>query len=239
LDRTELTLIRDPRRQRIQAGARALDLKAPEQLRRLLANTPRKSPERPQILRRVAEAYVEIALDLERRPQLYGQLGCVSDQVRLARSNAVRDYEALLAEYPDDARADEVLYYIAFDYELLGGADLAAATYARLLSRFPKSAWATAARVALAEAELLRAAPQHDWKHALGAYRAALRSQSRNCAPSCIQSLAIFRRAELEWLLGRRRESLDTALQLAARCAHCGLTSRLRKNAARLGTRGS
>ena len=51
---------RDTRKTRLQARARALLITEIQGLERLFARTPKKSGDRPQLVRRLAEAYVEL-----------------------------------------------------------------------------------------------------------------------------------------------------------------------------------
>ena len=51
---------RDSRKNRLQARSRALLITEIQGLERLYRSTPKKSPDRPQLIRRLAEGYVEL-----------------------------------------------------------------------------------------------------------------------------------------------------------------------------------
>src|SRR5262249_15279902 len=99
---------RDTRKGRTTPRQIALVITEIQGIEQLLAATPKTAPDRPQILRRLAESYVELTC------------GTPSDvnRTRKARSQAIDRYTLLKNEYPSYPAKDEVLYYLALEYEL-------------------------------------------------------------------------------------------------------------------------
>ncbi len=99
-------------------------------LERLFQRTPVGSPDRPPLMRRLAEAYVELAaastIASPRREQA-------------ARQRAIQYYTAVKAQYPNTTSLDDVLYYLAMAYERAGALDEARKAYYELIMKAPKS----------------------------------------------------------------------------------------------------
>jgi tetratricopeptide (TPR) repeat protein len=113
--------VRDLRRMRGRAPA--LVRTEVKGLESLLAATPMNSPDRPQILRRLAESYVEL------RKQ--GEPG--------ASAKAIQNYSELVKAYPNYAQIDEAYYYLALEYELSGDLTNARRNYFELIKKTPNS----------------------------------------------------------------------------------------------------
>src|SRR6186713_1667460 len=133
---------RDTRKTRLQARARALLITEIQGLERLFKRTPKKSGDRPQLVRRLAEAYVElesaavrdkIASDIQAQDaknkkkgnaaQYRGEATKAKKIEAAARMKAIAYYKLMKTEYPNYSKIDEVLYYLAYEYEQ--GGDLA------------------------------------------------------------------------------------------------------------------
>src|SRR5690606_19811371 len=127
---------RDTRKTRLQARARALLTTEIQGLERLFRRTPKKSGDRPQLVRRLAEAYVELesaavrdkiaadiqAQDAKRKKK--GNAGKYRSEAAkakkieaAARKKAIAYYKLMKDAYPNYSKIDEVLYYLAYEYE--------------------------------------------------------------------------------------------------------------------------
>ncbi len=100
-------------------------------LESLFAATPRSSPDRVQLARRLAESCVELELASERD----GSASAATD----ARKNAIRYYIVVRDEYPSYSKLDEVLYYLAYEYEREGDPSNARKAYFELIQKTPQS----------------------------------------------------------------------------------------------------
>ena len=106
-----------------------------QMLETLLAATARNAPDRPALLRRLAENYA----DLRRQ----GEAG--------ASAKAIQDYSELVATYPNYAQLDEVYYYLGLEYEMSGDPMNARKTYYELIRRQPLSKYVPYAYFAFGE----------------------------------------------------------------------------------------
>jgi hypothetical protein len=97
----------------------------------LFRATRATSKDRPAILRRLAEDWVELEKAYDRTGQ--------SLHAAQARTQAVDAYARLAKEYPSYVQLDQVLYYLGLEYERAGKEGDATATYADLERRFPQS----------------------------------------------------------------------------------------------------
>ncbi|HEX7450980.1 MAG TPA: tetratricopeptide repeat protein, partial [Polyangiaceae bacterium] len=160
---------RDTRKSRLQARSRALLITEIQGLERLYHSTPRKSPDRPQLVRRLAEGYVELESAAQRdkiAADIAGQDAKKKGQsttkfrsdataadkiLAAARKSAIAYYVMMKSDYPDYSKIDEVLYYLAYEYEQGGDLKNARATYFELIQKAPKSAYIPNAYLAFGE----------------------------------------------------------------------------------------
>ncbi len=161
---------RDTRKNRLQARARALLITEIQGLERLYKRTPKKSPDRPQLTRRLAEAYVElesaaqrdkIAADIQAQDAKRTRKGNAakfkSDAVqaekivKAARDKAIVYYTQMKNDYPDYSKIDEVLYYLAYEHEQGGNLKDARSVYFELIQKAPKSPFIPYAYLAFGE----------------------------------------------------------------------------------------
>lgn len=133
-------------------------------LERLLAQVSPGSPDRPKLLRRLAEAYARLAT-AQRVQALRGADAAAvkkaEQRARAAHEKAIGYYAALAREHPNfcsgsanPARAgcvDEVLFYLAYEHEQLGQLEEARQAYAEIIKRFPQSRFVPNAYLASAE----------------------------------------------------------------------------------------
>ena len=160
---------RDTRKNRLQARARALLITEIQGLERLYKRTAKKSPDRPQLTRRLAEGYVELesaaqrdkiaadiaAQDAKKKKQSVTKFradAAAADKIlAAARKSAIAYYTLMKTDYPDYSKIDEVLYYLAYEYEQGGDLKNARATYFELIQKAPKSAYIPNAYLAFGE----------------------------------------------------------------------------------------
>ncbi len=142
--------------------------------------TRRQAAERPGLMRRLAEGYVELEsasfrdkleaeikarslrhTDPKRAAKHKKQARKALKIIKAARKAAIKYYKRLARQYPTWCRApgkpagqrgchDEVLYYLALEYDAAGNCPKARATYSELLAQWPGSAYAASAQRALA-----------------------------------------------------------------------------------------
>ncbi|HVU00404.1 MAG TPA: tetratricopeptide repeat protein [Polyangiaceae bacterium] len=163
--------IRDERTTRLKARARALLITEITGLERLYGSTRKKSPDRPQLVRRLAEGYVELetaanhdktqaeidADDAKRKKdkskydRSRGEAGKAKKILDSARQNAIKFYNVMKKDYPNYSKLDEVLYYLAYEYEQAGDLDNARKVYYELIQKAPKSKYIPNAYLAFGE----------------------------------------------------------------------------------------
>jgi tetratricopeptide (TPR) repeat protein len=161
---------RDDRKNRLQARQRALLVTEIQQIEALFKTTPKNAPDRPQIARRLAETYVELesaafrdktTAEIERdnlkksNPQGAGQKQTLANQANgimlAARKNAVQYYSLLKDQYPNYPALDEVLYYLAYEYEQSSDYPNARKVYYELIQKKPNSKYIPNAYLAFGE----------------------------------------------------------------------------------------
>jgi TolA-binding protein len=176
---------RDERRNRLAARSRQLLVTEIQGLESLFASTPKSAADRPKLMRRLAEGYVELESAAfrdktengmkadEAKVKAPGQVAAFkteqdkADKVLVAaRKAAITYYTQLKNQYPkwcqnnnaaDPAKStgctDEVLYYLAYEYEQSGasGLDDARKVYLELIQSWPQSKYIPNAYLAFGE----------------------------------------------------------------------------------------
>lgn len=161
---------RDERKSRLQARQRALLVTEIQGLERLFASTAKNKPDRPQLARRLAEAYVELESaafrdktqaeikrdDLKKKnPAAAGQQQTQANEsekiMKLARQKAIANYTIIVNEYPTYSQLDEVLYYLAYEYEQANDLVNARKVYYDLIKKAPQSKYIPNAYLAFGE----------------------------------------------------------------------------------------
>jgi TolA-binding protein len=102
-----------------------------EQLERLFATMSTSAPDRPMLLRRLADSNVELSRALQ------NQRG--SDAGRAASQRAILHYDRIVADHPSFGQKDEVLYYAALEHEVTGNLREARRRYYELIKSSPQS----------------------------------------------------------------------------------------------------
>lgn len=163
--------IRDLRKTRLKKRSRALLITEIQGLEGLFARTPRHDPDRPQLTRRLAETYVELenaanhdktawqidAQNKHRRRQYAAerQSRVQAEKAKrieqAARRKAIAYYTVMATDYPNYSKIDEVLYYLAYEYEQAGDLKNARKVYYDLIQQAPNSPFIPNAYLAFGE----------------------------------------------------------------------------------------
>lgn len=194
-DPLEIEGLRDPRR--TLPRSRTLLAMETAQLTQLLAATSQASPDRPALMRRMAENYVELR----------------KQHVESAGPKAIETYRHLADQYPAYAQADEVLYYLGLEYEIAGDMPHARRTQYDLISRYPTSSLIAYSYFAFGEM-FMEDARTDDTKLALAeqSYQEVVKLQSP------ITGLAACRLVRI----AKRRRDEAQVLSLQQRYGKCG-----------------
>lgn len=174
---------RDERRSRLAPKVRSLLVTEIQGLESLFASTPKNAPDRPKLMRRLAEGYVElesaafrdktenqIKADEAKRKNPKATAGFKNEAAKAdkilvaARQAAIKYYTLLKSQYPkwcqstnasDPAKStgctDEVLYYLAYEYEQAQQLDQARKVYFELIQNWPQSKYIPNAYLAFGE----------------------------------------------------------------------------------------
>jgi tetratricopeptide (TPR) repeat protein len=161
---------RDDRTIRREARRRGLLAVEVQRIESLFAGTKRNAPDRHQIARRLADGYVELEsaafrdkTEAEvrrdglraRDPRAAGveqtQANEADRVMKAARRRAIELYTLLASDYPTHPLLDEVLYYLAYEYEQAGDLKNARTVYYDLIQRAPQSKYVPNAYLAFGE----------------------------------------------------------------------------------------
>lgn len=154
-------LVRDPRQSRWAPRTNSLLVVEIQSLERLLAVTKPDAKDRPLILRRLAEDYVELKNAALRGMELaqdasraQGEVAKLEKVAIAARQNAFKYYQELIHQHPkhcqtvhptDPAQSrgclDEVLYFCGLELDQAGKPDETRKHYFHLITLFPQSPW--------------------------------------------------------------------------------------------------
>lgn len=174
---------RDERRNRLAARSRQLLVTEIQGLESLFTSTPKNAPDRPKLMRRLAEGYVElesaafrdktengIKADEAKRKNpkavagFQGEVQKADKILGAARQAAIKYYTQLKGQYPkwcqntnasDPTKStgctDEVLYYLAYEYEQANQVSEARKVYLELIQNWPQSKFIPNAYLAFGE----------------------------------------------------------------------------------------
>jgi TolA-binding protein len=217
---------RDARKTRLQARARALLITEIGGLERLFKATPKKSPDRPQLIRRIAEGYVELeaaalrdkteaeikAMDNKKKnPQLASKARSDASQAKkivdAARKKAIAFYTLMKNAYPNYSKIDEVLYYLAYEHEQAGDLTNARKVYYELIQKAPKSPYIPNAYLAFGELFFVEA--QGDpakWDLAAAAYKEVVKYPPPD---NKVYGYARYKLAYVHWNKGEYPEAMN------------------------------
>lgn len=175
---------RDERRAGLAARSRQLLVTEIQGLEQLFASTPTKAADRPKLLRRLAEGYVELESaafrdkvesevkadeakkkkDAASQAKFIAEAGKADKVLKASRSAAIKHYTSLKNQYPkwclstnkaDPSKStgcgDEVLYYLAYEWEQAGDLEKARKVYYELIDKHKKSKYIPNAYLAFGE----------------------------------------------------------------------------------------
>ncbi|MCA9585436.1 MAG: tetratricopeptide repeat protein [Myxococcales bacterium] len=161
---------RDERKSRLAARQRALLVTEIQGIERLFERTKKNAPDRVQLARRLAEDYVELeaaafrdktTAEIKRdevkkkNPAQAGQFQTSANQadavMKAARKKAIQSYTLLINDYPNYGQLDEVLYYLAYEYEQASDLKNARSVYYDLIKKRPDSKYIPNAYLAFGE----------------------------------------------------------------------------------------
>jgi tetratricopeptide (TPR) repeat protein len=161
---------RDERKSRLQARQRALLVTEIQGLERLFETTKKNAPDRPQLGRRMAEAYVELEAaafrdkteaeikrdnlkktNVAAAGQQQTQANQADQVMKAARKKAIDYYTLIVNDYPTYGQLDEVLYYLAYEYEQANDLKNARKVYYDLIKQRPDSKYIPNAYLAFGE----------------------------------------------------------------------------------------
>jgi TolA-binding protein len=161
---------RDDRTIRLEARQRALLAVEVQRIESLFAGTRKNAPDRHPIARRLADGYVELESAAFRdkteaetrrdasKARNAAAAGAEQTQVneadrvmKGARRRAIELYTLLATDYPTHPLLDEVLYYLAYEYEQAGDAKNARVVYYDLIQKAPTSKYVPNAYLAFGE----------------------------------------------------------------------------------------
>jgi TolA-binding protein len=216
---------RDTRKTRLQARARALLITEIQGLERLYKNTPDASADKPQLTRRLAEAYVElesaalrdkIASDIQAQDakakkqnatKFRSDAAAAEKIVKAARTNAIKYYTTMKDKYPKYSKIDEVLYYLAYEHEQAQSYDKAREVYLELIDKAPKSPYIPNAYLAFGELFFQEA--QGDpakWDLAAAAYKEVIKYPPPN---NKVYGYARYKLGYVHWNKGDYANALN------------------------------
>jgi tetratricopeptide (TPR) repeat protein len=132
--------VRDDRRTVATPRAVALVVTEIQALESLSAATAASSPDLPQLLRRLAEDYVELEAAAARSPS-----------APRARQKAEDDYTKLATQFPAYPHLDEVDYYLGLEYERDGRLDQTRLYDFKLIQSYPQSRYVPLAYLAFGD----------------------------------------------------------------------------------------
>ncbi len=148
---------RDQRREGLKAKAAKLLVSEIQQLEELWKATSKTAADRVQLARRLAETYVELenAAFREKTENEIKQDQAAADKSKKllegARGNAIKYYKVVANEYKSYPQLDEVLYYLAYEYEQAQNLDEARKVYLQLINETPQSKYIPNAYLAFGE----------------------------------------------------------------------------------------
>ena len=149
--------LRELREKALQPRMRAMLITEIQGLEQLFRSTPRRAPDRVIIARRLAESYVELEnaarrdqtrAEIDKNRQEAAKAGGV---VVLARNKAIAYYDLIKRQYASYAKIDEVLYYLAYEYEQAKDLPNARKVYYELIQKAPTSKYIPSAYLAFGE----------------------------------------------------------------------------------------
>ncbi len=163
---------RDTRKGAMKTRARQLLIQEISSLERLYKSTPPRTTDHSQLILRLAEAYAELeqaavrdkiqkdiqVQDCRRKKcsktkvsKLRKEISKAKKMEAAARKKAIGYYGRMAKWYSKYSKIDEVLYYLAYEYEQSGDMKKARDTYKKLVATAPNSPYVPSAYLAFGE----------------------------------------------------------------------------------------
>lgn len=217
---------RDERKSRLAARQRALLVTEIQGIERLFETTKKNAPDRPQLARRLAEAYVELeaaafrdktTAEIKRdelkktNAQQAGQQQTQANQadavMKAARKKAIDNYTLIVKDYPTYPALDEVLYYLAYEYEQANDLKNARSVYYDLIKQRPDSKYIPNAYLAFGELFFNEAqGDPSKWDLASQAYEQVIKYPPPN---NKVYGYAWYKLAYVFWNKGELEKALN------------------------------
>lgn len=221
----------DTRKERRTPRSRQLLITEVQGLEALFATVPKNAADRPLLMRRLAQAYVELgaAAARDRAQARDADTASKSEKIeRAARVTAVKYYQMFVDQYPSFCQnktasalsstgcVDEQLYYLGLEYLRGGQMDSARKTFLKLIQAWPASDKIPAAYFLFGE--MFRGEAANDptkWPMVEQTFREAAKY------PGALQAPALLRLADAYTAQGKTAEAADAwkkagAAQVAA-----------------------
>ncbi len=217
---------RDDRSLRLVARQKELLVIEVSKVESLLAVTKQNAADRQQILRRLADDYVELESaafrdkteaevrrdaiknkDAKKAGQEQTNANDADRTMKQARKRAIQLYGMLANDYPNSPKLDEVLYYLAYEHEQANDLRSARATYYDLIKKAPTSRYIPNAYLAFGE--LFWNEAQGDpskWDLAAQAYAEVIKYPAPQ---NKVQGYALYKTAYVYWNKGEFDRALD------------------------------
>jgi tetratricopeptide (TPR) repeat protein len=218
---------RDLRTTRLQARGRALLITEISGLERLYKRTPRRSPDRAQLVRRLAEGYVELEsaatrdkikadIDAEdaKKAKQKGKYDSSKRESNAAqqivvksRENAIKYYTRMKKDYPDYSKIDEILYYLAYEYEQAKDLERARNVYLELIEKAPNSPYVPNAYLAFGELFFTEAmGDPSKWALAESAYKEVIKYKPPQ---NKVYGYALYKLGYVYWNSGEYAQAIQ------------------------------
>ena len=217
---------RDQRTNRLKSRQRALLATEISGLENLFASTSKSAADRPTLARRLAEDYVELEAaatrdktmaEIERdglkktnaaaAGQKQTQANEAARVLGAARTKAQQYYGLIKNEYPNYPQLDEVLYYLAYEYEQANDYTTARKVYYELIQKRPDSKYIPNAYLAFGELFFNEAqGDPSKWDTAAKAYVEVIKYPPPN---NKVYGYAWYKLAYVFWNTGEFDKSLN------------------------------
>lgn len=217
---------RDERAARLQPKVRALLVTEIQGLERLFASTSKRAADRVQLARRLAENYVELEAAAFRDKT---EAGIKADEAKrkapanvakfqkdasnankvllTARKKAIDYYTLIKTDYPNYSQLDEVLYYLAYEYEQANDYTNARKVYYELIQNVPQSKYIPNAYLAFGELFFNEAqGDPSKWDLAAASYREVVKYPPPD---NKVFGYAHYKLAYVHWNKGEFARALD------------------------------
>lgn len=228
----------DPRRERLEPRARKLLISEIQALESLFQSMPKDASDRPRLMRRLAEGYVELAAAAARDGKAATDPSEVEKMKKIeiaSRTSAIKNYSELTQQYPkfcasfdanDRSKStgcmDEPGYYMSLEYVRSGQLDKARKSLLQLIQSWPASLFVPHAYFQFGE--LFMADAQTDpskWALAEQSYQEASKYNDSPITPAALLRLGQVYEAKQD--MGKARSMYKRLLRNHPRSSAAGM----------------